>query len=94
MPHIRPDCAEQTATHVPVEYRHKPNRHAVRLTRDVLLLRSTGSLAASSPPHSISVSAGSKRSWTGPRPRFQANNGHLWGASATQTTPVWALRCE
>jgi CRISPR-associated endonuclease Cas1 len=43
MPHIRPDCAGQTATHVPVEYRHKPNRHAVRLTRDVLLLRSTGS---------------------------------------------------
>jgi CRISPR-associated endonuclease Cas1 len=43
MPHIRPDCAEQSATSSPVEHRRKPNTIAVRLTRDVLLLRSAGS---------------------------------------------------
>ena len=43
MPHIRPDCAEQSATNSPVEHRRKPNSLAVRLTRDVLLLRSAGS---------------------------------------------------
>ncbi len=42
MPHIRPDCAEQSETNFP-ENRHKPNSLAVRLTRDVLLLRSAGS---------------------------------------------------
>jgi hypothetical protein len=43
MPHIRPDCAEQSATNFPTEHRRKPNSLAVRLTRDVLLLRSAGS---------------------------------------------------
>jgi hypothetical protein len=43
MPHIRPDCIEQSASRFPVEHRRKPNNIAVRLTRDVLLLRSTGS---------------------------------------------------
>jgi hypothetical protein len=44
MPHIRPDCAEQSATNLPIEHsRRKPNSLAVRLTRDVLLLRSAGS---------------------------------------------------
>jgi CRISPR associated protein Cas1 len=43
MPHIRPDCAEQSATSSPVEHRRKRNSLAVRLTRDVLLLRSAGS---------------------------------------------------
>jgi hypothetical protein len=43
MPLIRPDCAEQSATNLPVEHRSKPNSLAARLTRDVLLLRSTGS---------------------------------------------------
>jgi CRISPR-associated endonuclease Cas1 len=43
MPHIRPDSAEQSAPTVPVEHRRKPNSTAVRLTRDVLLLRSAGS---------------------------------------------------
>jgi hypothetical protein len=42
MPHIRPDCAEQSATSSPVEHRRKRNSLAVRLTRDVLLLRSAG----------------------------------------------------
>ena len=43
MRHIRPDCAEQSSTNFPLQRRHKPNSLAVRLTRDVLLLRSTGS---------------------------------------------------
>jgi CRISPR-associated endonuclease Cas1 len=43
MPHIRPDCAEQSAANVPLQHRRKPNSIAVRLTRDVLLLRSAGS---------------------------------------------------
>jgi CRISPR-associated endonuclease Cas1 len=43
MPHIRPDCAEQSATKVPRLDPCKPNGLAVRLTRDVLLLRSAGS---------------------------------------------------
>jgi hypothetical protein len=43
MPHIRPDCVEQSATRFPFEHRRKPNSLAVRLTRDVLLLRSAGS---------------------------------------------------
>ena len=42
MRHIRPDCAEQSANNPPVEHRRKPNSLAVRLTRDVLLLRSAG----------------------------------------------------
>jgi CRISPR-associated endonuclease Cas1 len=43
MPHIRPDCAEQSATNSPRQRRLKPNSLAARLTRDVLLLRSAGS---------------------------------------------------
>jgi CRISPR-associated endonuclease Cas1 len=43
MPHIRPGCAEQSANNSSVEHPHKPNNIAVRLTRDVLLLRSAGS---------------------------------------------------
>ncbi len=43
MPHIRPDCAEQSATNFLFEHRPKPNSYAARLTRDVLLLRSAGS---------------------------------------------------
>jgi hypothetical protein len=43
MPHIRLDCAEQSAANVPLQHRRKPNSSAVRLTRDVLLLRSAGS---------------------------------------------------
>jgi hypothetical protein len=43
MPHIRPDCAEQSANNSPVEHPGKPNSIAVRLTRDVLLLRWAGS---------------------------------------------------
>ena len=43
MPHIRPDCAEQSATNSPRQHRLKPNSLAARLTRDVLLLRSAGS---------------------------------------------------
>jgi CRISPR-associated endonuclease Cas1 len=43
MPHIRPDCAEQSATTSPVRPRRKLDRLAARLTRDVLLLRSAGS---------------------------------------------------
>jgi CRISPR-associated endonuclease Cas1 len=43
MPHIRPDCVEQSATRPPRQTRRKPNNLAVRLTRDVLLLRSVGS---------------------------------------------------
>ena len=43
MPHIRPDCAQQSAINPPIEHRRKPNCLAVRLTRDVLLLRSAGS---------------------------------------------------
>ena len=43
MPHIRPDCAEQSATNFLIEHRRKPNSLAARLTRDVLLLRSAGS---------------------------------------------------
>ncbi len=43
MPHIRPDCAEQSATNFSLQRRYKPNSLAVRLTRDVLLLRSAGS---------------------------------------------------
>jgi CRISPR-associated endonuclease Cas1 len=43
MPHIRQDCVEQSATRFPIEHRRKPNSLAVRLTRDVLLLRSAGS---------------------------------------------------
>jgi CRISPR-associated endonuclease Cas1 len=43
MPHIRPDCAEQSTTNAPRQHPRKPNNLAVRLTRDVLLLRSTGS---------------------------------------------------
>jgi CRISPR-associated endonuclease Cas1 len=43
MPHIRPDCVEQSATRPPCQTRRKPNNLAVRLTRDVLLLRSVGS---------------------------------------------------
>jgi CRISPR-associated endonuclease Cas1 len=42
MPHIRRDCAEQSATKFPIEHCRKPNSLAVRLTRDVLLLRSAG----------------------------------------------------
>jgi CRISPR-associated endonuclease Cas1 len=43
MPHIRPDCAEQSATNFLIEHRRKPNGVAARLTRDVLLLRRAGS---------------------------------------------------
>jgi hypothetical protein len=43
VPHIRPDCAEQSGTNAPRLYPRKPNVLAVRLTRDVLLLRSAGS---------------------------------------------------
>jgi CRISPR-associated endonuclease Cas1 len=43
MPHIRPDCAEQSATNVPDQHRRKRNNIAASLTRDVLLLRSAGS---------------------------------------------------
>ena len=43
MPHIRPDCAEQSATNFLIEHRRKPNSLAARLTRDVLLLRRAGS---------------------------------------------------
>jgi DNA-binding NarL/FixJ family response regulator len=43
MPHIRPDCAEQSAISFPIQTRHKPNSLAARLTRDILLLRSAGS---------------------------------------------------
>ena len=43
MPHIRPDCAEQSATNLLIEHRRKPNGLAARLTRDVLLLHSAGS---------------------------------------------------
>ncbi len=43
MPHIRPDCAKQSATNFAIEHRRKPNSIAARLTRDVLLLRSAGS---------------------------------------------------
>ncbi len=43
MPHIRPDYAEQSATIAPPQRRLKPNSVAVRLTSDVLLLRSAGS---------------------------------------------------
>jgi CRISPR-associated endonuclease Cas1 len=44
MPHIRPDCAEQSATNNrPRQTRRKPDSVAVGLTRDVLLLRSAGS---------------------------------------------------
>jgi CRISPR-associated endonuclease Cas1 len=43
MPHIRPDCAEQSATRPPHQARRNPNSVAARLTRDVLLLRSAGS---------------------------------------------------
>ena len=43
MPHIRPDCAEQSATNLLIEHRRKPNSLAARLTRDVLLLRRAGS---------------------------------------------------
>jgi hypothetical protein len=43
MPHIRRDCAQQSAINPPIEHRRKPNSLAVRLTRDVLLLRSAGS---------------------------------------------------
>ena len=43
MPDIRPDCPEQSATNSSPQRRHKPNGLAVRLTRDVLLLRSAGS---------------------------------------------------
>jgi CRISPR-associated endonuclease Cas1 len=43
MPHIRPDCAEQSATNFLIEHRRKPNSLAARLTRGVLLLRSAGS---------------------------------------------------
>jgi CRISPR-associated endonuclease Cas1 len=43
MPHIRPDCAEQSATNLLIEHRRKPNSFAARLTRDVLLLRRAGS---------------------------------------------------
>jgi hypothetical protein len=43
MPHIRRDCAQQSTTKIPIEHRRKPNSIAVRLTRDVLLLRSAGS---------------------------------------------------
>ena len=43
MPHIRPDCAEQSATNSSPQPRRTPNSLAVRLTRDVLLLRSAGS---------------------------------------------------
>jgi CRISPR-associated endonuclease Cas1 len=43
MPHIRPDCAEQSAINAANQHRRKPNTVAVRLTRDVLLLRSAGS---------------------------------------------------
>jgi hypothetical protein len=43
MPHIRPDYAEQSATNFLIEHRRKPNSLAARLTRDVLLLRRSGS---------------------------------------------------
>jgi len=43
MPHILPDCVEQSATKFLIEHRRKPNSIAVRLTRDVLLLRGAGS---------------------------------------------------
>ena len=43
MPHIRPDCAKQSAKNSPLEQPRKLNSIAVRLTRDVLLLRSAGS---------------------------------------------------
>jgi CRISPR-associated endonuclease Cas1 len=43
MPHIRPDCAEQSATNAPHQTRRNPNSVAARLTRDALLLRSAGS---------------------------------------------------
>ena len=43
MPHIRPDCVEQSVTGTPVEHRRKHSSLAARLTRDVLLLRSAGS---------------------------------------------------
>ena len=42
MPHIRPECAEQSAANFPIEHRRKRNSIAARLTRDVLLLRSAG----------------------------------------------------
>ncbi len=43
MPHIRPDCAKQSATNFSLQRRYKLDSTAVRLTRDVLLLRSAGS---------------------------------------------------
>jgi CRISPR-associated endonuclease Cas1 len=43
MPHIRPNCPEQSATNSPRQHHLKPNSLAARLTRDVLLLRSAGS---------------------------------------------------
>ena len=43
MPHIRRDCAEQSAINSPPQHRRSPNSIAARLTRDVLLLRSAGS---------------------------------------------------
>ena len=43
MPHIRPDCVEQSTPTFPVEHRRKPNSVAAKLTRDILLLRSAGS---------------------------------------------------
>ena len=43
MPHIRPDCVEQSATNPPPQHRRRPNSLAARLTRDVSLLRSAGS---------------------------------------------------
>jgi CRISPR-associated endonuclease Cas1 len=43
MPHIRPDCAEQSATNFLIEHRRKPNSLAARLARDVLLLQRAGS---------------------------------------------------
>ena len=43
MPHIRPDCAGNPRPILPPQPRRTPNSIAVRLTRDVLLLRSAGS---------------------------------------------------
>jgi CRISPR-associated endonuclease Cas1 len=43
MPHIRPDCAEQSTINAPHQTRRKTDGLAVRLTRAVLILRSAGS---------------------------------------------------